>query len=234
MTRRIVTIDIETLPASEPVVDECLSNGTRKQKDEYEKTALNGDFGRVLCIGYVKEDERGIESSDVLGWDETSERFTCDERAILTEFWHMMQGFRPETDRVVGHNIFDFDLKFIYKRSIVHGVRPTVGLSFARYRSQPIYDTMCEWERWSFGSRIKLDRLARVLSLASSKADGVDGSCVFRLFEQGEHRLIRDYCWRDVELTRAIYRRMVFADLAPARPVGAALSTQGLTANVSM
>lgn len=234
MTRRIITIDIETMPPSEPVDDECLPNGIRKQKDDCEKSALNGDFGRVLCIGYIKEDERGIEWSGVMGWDERSEQFTCDEQAILTEFWRMMRGFQPETDRIVGHNIFDFDLKFIYKRSIVHGVRPTVGLSFARYRSQPIYDTMCEWERWSFGSRIKLDRLARVLSLQSSKADGVDGSCIFRLFEQGQHRLVRDYCWHDVELTRAIYRRMVFADLAPVRPVEVALSPNGLAANVMM
>jgi 3'-5' exonuclease len=231
MTRRTVTIDIETLPASEPLDAEFLSAGNRKQNDEHEKSALNGDFGRILCVGYIKEGEGGVESSGVMGWDETTGRFTCDERAILTEFWRMMRGFRPETDRIVGHNIFDFDLKFIYKRSIVHGVRPTVGLSFARYRSQPIYDTMCEWERWSFGSRIKLDRLARVLSLPSSKAEGVDGSCVFRLFEQGQHRLIRDYCRRDVELTRAIYRRMVFADLASVRSNEAHLTAKGLTAS---
>lgn len=233
MTRRVITIDIETLPASEVLGSDYLSDGALK-KDDYEKTALSGDFGRVLCIGYIIEDGRGVESSGVIGWDEAIGRFKCDERACLTEFWRIMRGFRSETDQIVGHNIFDFDLKFIYKRSIVHGVRPTVDLSFARYRSRPIYDTMCEWERWSFGSRIKLDRLARVLSLPSSKTDGIDGSCIFRLFEQGQHQLIHDYCCRDVELTRSIYRRMVFADIAPIQSCEPMAARSSLTACVTI
>ena len=98
--------------------------------------------------------------------------FPVDERAILLEFWDRLRGFRPSVDRIVGHNVFDFDLKFILKRSIIHDVRPTVDLSFARYRNQPIFDTMHEWERWSYGSRIGLDKLARVLGLSSSKTNG--------------------------------------------------------------
>ncbi len=66
---------------------------------------------------------------------------------------------------------------------------------------------MCEWERWGYGSKISLDRLARVLDLRSSKSDGVDGSCVGELFAAGEHEAIYNYCLRDVELTRLIYRR---------------------------
>jgi hypothetical protein len=64
-----------------------------------------------------------------------------------------MKTFRPNIDRIVSHNIYDFDLKFILKRPVVHGVRPTVDLSFARYRNQPIFDTMYEWEWWSYGSK---------------------------------------------------------------------------------
>ena len=214
MTRRVITIDIETLPAPGPAeVGDKRTSTDGGERDA--RTALNGDFGRILCIGYYDEKHDGAFTKGVIGWDETLQGFACDERALLVKFWEMMRGFSPNSDRIVGHNIFDFDLKFIYKRSVVHGIRPAVELSFARYRSRPIFDTMHEWERWSFGSRIKLDRLATVLSLQSSKADGVDGSHVCELFEKGEHRAIRDYCLRDVELTRAIYRRMVFADSVP-------------------
>lgn len=223
LTRRVVTIDIETLPAPAPVEFESPSTSTRKVGEDHAKTALCGDFGRILCIGYSDENSLGVRTAGVIGWDEARGRFTCDEAGMLREFWGMMREFRPDKDRIVGHNVFDFDLKFIYKRSIVHGVRPPVELSFARYRSRPIFDTMYEWERWSYGSRIKLDRLARVLSLQSSKTGGIDGSCIFDLFERGEHQAIRDYCLRDVELTRAIYRRMIFADSAPATRVTGAL-----------
>jgi DNA polymerase elongation subunit (family B) len=211
--RRVVTIDIETLPAPDCSRLDDLSTGSKSAGDDYLKTALNGDFGQILCIGYMNEDCAGNVSKGVLGWDEKTEQFTVDESQILTEFWEMLRGFHPRTDCIVGHNIFDFDLKFICKRSVIHRVRPSVELSFARYRSQPIFDTMWEWERWSYGSRVSLDRLAKVLGLASSKAAGVDGSRVYDLFKAGEHRAIRDYCMRDVELTREIYRRLVFADL---------------------
>src|SRR5262249_35851074 len=96
----------------------------------------------------------------------------------------------------------------------IHGVRPTVDLSFARYRNQPIFDTMHEWERWSYGSKVGLETLARALGFESSKQNGVNGSKIYSLFEAGEHRAIYDYCLKDVELTRAIYKRMVFEECA--------------------
>lgn len=214
--RRVLTIDIETLPAAR---DTDLSVTGSKSVEDQARTALNGDFGRILCIGYASDDCFSSPRYGVLGWDPERKQCTCDEQQILTEFWEMLRGFRPAVDRIVGHNLFDFDLKFIYKRSVVQGVEPTIELSFARYRNQPLFDTMYEWERWGYGSKISLDRLAHVLNLPSSKDAGVDGSMVWELFTAGEHHAIHDYCLRDVELTRAIYRRMVFADERPARDV---------------
>jgi predicted PolB exonuclease-like 3'-5' exonuclease len=66
---------------------------------------------------------------------------------------------------------------------------------------------------WSFTHwrhRIKLDEVARVLGLASSKENGMDGGKVYELFLAGRHQEIADYCLRDVAVTRAIYRRMNF------------------------
>jgi DNA polymerase elongation subunit (family B) len=210
--RRILTIDIETLPSLQPVEADTRERRSGKDTDAHARTALSGDFGRILCIGFAEEDGSGVVSRGCLGWDGERKKFDGDEDQILTAFWRMLKGFRPSVDRVVGHNLFDFDLKFIYKRSVVHGVKPSVELSFARYRNQPLFDTMCEWERWGYGSKISLDRLARVLNLPSSKSDGVDGSQVSQLFSAGEHEAIYNYCQRDVELTRLIYRRLTFAE----------------------
>lgn len=208
---RVVTIDIETRPAP----NDPLNVGDQDQN--YLKTALNGDFGQILCIGYVDESLGRAPECGVLGWDENEARLTGDEAAVLEAFWNRLRDFRTGPDRIVGHNIFDFDLKFILKRSIILGVKPTVDFSFARYRNHPVFDTMHEWERWSYGGRISLHVLAEVLGLPSSKKDGIDGSKIWELYCAGQHRLIKDYCLRDVKLTRAIYRRMVFAALpAPA------------------
>jgi predicted PolB exonuclease-like 3'-5' exonuclease len=124
---------------------------------------------------------------------------------------------------MVGHNLFDFDLPFIYKRSVIHCVRPTVELPFIRYRSQPIFDTMHQWNKWSPRKYISLDRLAKVLDMESSKGQGIDGSRVYDKFCAGCHQEIADYCMRDVEIVRAIYYRMVFPDSSEQTPDAPAL-----------
>src|SRR5262245_28490963 len=65
--RRTLTIDIETLPALE-----MTGNGLSalQTAEDHLKTALSGDFGRILCIGYIDEDPGGRIESGVLGWDE--------------------------------------------------------------------------------------------------------------------------------------------------------------------
>lgn len=213
LSRRIVTIDIETLPAAEPhdiFLGEKDKASDAKIQEAYTKTALSGDFGRILCIGYSEEHPGRPVSETLIGWDSNQNRLHADERLILEEFWAKMNGFDPRRDIIVGHNIFEFDLRFIFKRSVINRVRPTVELSFAKYRSQPIFDTMCEWECWSYGSRISLDKLAFALSLPSSKSDDVNGSRIFDLYLAGRYEEIRDYCLRDVRLTRQVYKRMTF------------------------
>jgi hypothetical protein len=73
-----------------------------------------------------------------------------DEKEILTKFWQVAQG----VGQFIGHNIWGSDLPFTYKRAIINGVKPR-SISFARYRSIPIYDTMVEWELWSMGKAQK-------------------------------------------------------------------------------
>lgn len=211
--RRIITIDIETLPADE-TVDCFLKESERADVDKENlarlKTALNGDFGRVLCIGFSDERADGTRKMGFIGWDNERSCLHCDERRILEEFWRMIGDFDPKFDRIVGHNIFDFDLLFIIKRSIINRVRPSVEFNFAKYRSVPIFDTMCEWECWKYGNKTSLDNLAVALSLTSSKTDDVNGSRVSELYEAGRHQEIKDYCLDDVRLTRQIYKRMTF------------------------
>ncbi|MDT4896446.1 MAG: 3-5 exonuclease [Acidobacteriota bacterium] len=237
---RTITIDCETLPAhtaeqtdeetvahtnssnlspqpNAPATDDA-ATGTLSMARDGQRSSLNGDTGRLLCIGFIDEASGRRSVKGVLGWNRERGCFTDDETEILRDFWELMRTFRPCVDRIVGHNIYNFDLLFIYKRSVVCGVRPSIELNFARYRNQPIYDTMCEWEKWNLRDQISLDRLARVLSLESPKTNECHGSRIAELFARGEHKMIRDYCVKDVLTTRRIYRRMTFADAPPAKP----------------
>jgi hypothetical protein len=204
--------DIETLPPEKT----ALTNFPKIRgcdEEEYRKLALTGDYGRVLTIGVIVERSGRVVHYGCLGRDRGTMSFHLQEQRTLRGWWGLLKDFDPRRDLVVGHNVFSFDLSFIYKRSVVNRVRPSVWLSFARYRSQPIFDTMHEWNKWDQRKFISLDELAAVLGLESSK-QGIDGSKVYDRFCEGEHAHgeIADYCMRDVRLTRQIYYRMTSPD----------------------
>jgi hypothetical protein len=213
-----IYFDIETLPAEEssreklryifdkkkakkakgkkPEDDNLEETDSSKSfEDYYLKTSFDGGFGRVLCIAYALNDE----PTEVLCND-------GNENKTLEQFWDIAKS----CSLFVGHNIMDFDLRFIYQRSIVLGVKPSLlNLSFARYRSSPIYDTMKEWTKWDTMNKVGLEHIALALGIPSPK-DGIDGSQVFNFYKAGKIDDICRYCKRDVDTTRAVYKRMVF------------------------
>jgi hypothetical protein len=197
--------DIETLPSADEHKDGHLKilktkkNNSDKHDDQlHAETSFEGTFGRICCIGIIKEDENSIIQKEV---------FFGEEKEILTKFWGAAAGVH----RYVGHNIWAFDLPFIYKRSLINGVKP-IALNFARYRNIPIFDTMMEWELWNMMKAQKLDTLAHVFGLPTSK-DEMDGSMVAEYFKQGRIEEIKKYCMKDVELTRKVYYKMTFEEM---------------------
>lgn len=200
--------DIETLPSSEEHRETHLEllreRGKNKEveaseeKDTklHESTSFNGNFGRIACIGYIKENG-SVEKGCLSG----------DEKEILTKFWEIA----GDVELFVGHNILGFDFPFIYKRSVINGIKPRLDISFAKYRNRPIFDTMMEWEMWG-RDMTSLNTLAKIFDLPTSKGD-MDGSQVWRAFQEGRLQEICDYCMKDVELTRQVYYKMVFEDL---------------------
>src|SRR5207249_3565009 len=111
--------------------------------------------------------------------------FHLQERRTLRAWWRLLKPFRANTDLIITSNGISFDLPFLYKRSIINRVQPTVELSFARYRSRPIFDVMHEWNKWDLRKFISLDELSRLLGLDSPKENGMDGSRVYDRFCEG-------------------------------------------------
>ena len=195
--------DIETLPAEEQKHEILREIHHKKVEDkkkvpesfeEYlEATNFDGAFGRIACISYAINDE-------------LVKTLFGDEAKMLQDFWEVAK----TVQLFVGFNVMDFDLRFIYQRSIIFNVQPTVDLSFARYRNYPIFDLMYEWSKWNMQSKISLDVLAKALGLPSSKGGEVEGKNVAQAFLDGKIDKICYYCEQDVELTRKIYKRMIF------------------------
>lgn len=210
---QILYLDIETLPAEESFKEQLRSGAalSRSKRLELERrghplaekevealyrgTALSGEFGRILCVGLWLDPE-----------DRKPRILKGPEPEILRSFWDQARN----VDLFVGHNIINFDLRFIYKRSVVHRIRPTRDVPVTRYRHSPVFDTMHEWNRW-VGELISLERLACALGLQSSKQD-LSGDKVYDVYRAGQLERIYNYCKADVELTRQIHRRLAFLD----------------------
>lgn len=212
-------LDIETLPASKESREALkilyTKKKAKKKKDceepaDFEQyllgTSFDGSFGHILCIAYAVDND----SVEVLNGD-------GDEAGMLRKFWDIIGSISvtPQNSQwpdygvqFIGHNVMDFDLRFIYQRSIVNRVKPAYELNFARYRSYPIYDTMKEWTKWS-NNNIGLEHIALALGIPTPK-DGIDGSQVYEFYQKGKAKEICEYCKRDVEATRAVYKRMTF------------------------
>lgn len=222
-----IYIDIETLPSQAPFVISELRKqlkppATLKKpesiaawwKDESEaalneawlKTALDGTYGQLACIGWAVDDE----PPQGLIVDSTSAN---DERAVLSQFWGAMtklttynSGTRPV---VVGHNHVGFDLPFLWRRSVVNICKPPMWWPRnPKPWSEHCVDTMLIWagDRGTIG----LDRLCVALGL-EGKADGMTGADVWPAWQAGKQAEILEYCLADVERTRAVHRRMMFA-----------------------
>jgi hypothetical protein len=211
-----VFLDAETLPPDESdPLPGCESGFSTDE--EFRQLALKPEFGRLLCIGLIIERDGEVVTRGVLGRDRLTGRFHLDEARILRAFWKLIRDFDERRDLLIGFNLLDFDLHFICTRSVIRRVRPSIDVCFARYRSRPVYDVMWEFCHWRH--RISLDELAKILGLKSSK-NGISGDSVYDFFLAGRHEEIADYCMRDVELTRAVYRRLNFIEGATDAPSG--------------
>jgi DNA polymerase elongation subunit (family B) len=124
MMRRMF-VDIETLPPDQTSSDASLQEELASGSDEdFRRLALDGDYGRVLTIGLIIERDDKIIHKGLLGRERQTMLFHLDEARTLRGFWKLLKGFNPHRDLIVVHNVLDFDLPFLYKRSVIHRVRP--------------------------------------------------------------------------------------------------------------
>ena len=142
MIRRVF-VDIKTILPDKGIPITGLPEEVAVCSDEeFCRLALDGDYGRVLTIGVIIEHDDQVLHRGLLGRERQTMMFHLDEVRTLCGFWKLLKGFNVSRDLIIGHNVFDFDLPFLYKRSVIQRVRPTVELPFTRYRSRPIFDTM--------------------------------------------------------------------------------------------
>lgn len=179
--------------------------------DAYRKTGLDGAFGQICVIGFALNDA-APETIIADALDNNSERI------LLETFGHWLTDLIPPsegfTTTVIGHNVTGFDLRFLAQRSIVHGVRPHLVIARAAnakpWEQDKVFDTMIQWGGAGAKPGGSLDKICKALSIPTPKGGDITGATVWDAVKAGRIEEVAEYCKRDVEATRQVYRRITF------------------------
>lgn len=173
---------------------------------KYRQTALDGLFGEVVSIAWAIDDAEAT-----VFWRDES----AGERGLLQNFMAELaspedrQGRRLTIHRWVGHYISGFDLRFLWQRCVVNGVRPTLSIPLdAKPWDDRVFDTKLAWSGGgAHAGQAGLDAMALAFDLPN-RAGG--GAQVYDHWLAGRYREIAEYNRQAVGNARELYRRMRF------------------------
>lgn len=236
-----IVIDIETTPNADGRALEMLKGEAEKEKAEVKapsnykdeakiadyiaakhaeidaalhesvlKTSFDGGLGNIAVIGVAIDDQ-----DPVAFYEDSTEPHKHEANVLAAFFDYVKKAYDPSRNTrpvFVGHNLSAFDLRFMFQRAVVLGIRPPSILPFnVKPWDDTIFDTMTAWA--GFGNRIKLDKLAKILGLPGKQ--GIDGNMVWPMIAAGKIKEVADYCANtDVWQTREVYRRLTFQKAA--------------------
>jgi DNA polymerase elongation subunit (family B) len=173
-------------------------------EESYLKNAsLYAEYGMVvsICVGYYDVKTEGFLISE-LSIKNYENRFE-EERTILKKFNSVMSGsFKDRT--LAGFNIKGFDVPYIYKRTLINKILPSIKLDIGEKKpwELQIYDLMNEWHATSnVKGMTNFDLICTLMGVKSPKEGEVKGENVNENFHNGNINQIIEYCKRDVDST---------------------------------
>jgi hypothetical protein len=217
-----VVLDIETVQLSKEewarlkgvtllqtdVAGDLLAAGeVSEQEKEYDKACFDSTFCQIICIGLIVFSD-AMEPQEATAW------YGANEKELLRQFWERMAKIRPAL--LITHNGLGFDLPFLRNRSIVNQVKPSFDINLAKFRTDPVFDTMAVWSNWESRGRVKLDILARALNVETKSGSGTQ---VAEMWAASQGKEIAEYCLQDCYVTYACYSKMIFREPLPSKQV---------------
>ncbi len=164
-----------------------------QQKKWIEKVALDASTGRVIAIG-VKDSE---------GNTVIEEEHFMPEKDLLQWFWNEVTRTHADTTWV-GFNSNNFDLPFLFRRSLVYGIQPGYAFRESRYWPARFLDLLEVWACGSREQRISLNKMAKLLGVGGKSGSGK----MFAELYSTNRKSALEYLKHDLNLTEAVLKRM--------------------------
>ena len=193
-----IALDIETIPLppemrefTKPEAKECPNPEDVKYgniKDEAKKLAKY----EAVCADVVAENAKAVaewERGDkaalkaitgsvalIMFTDGSTmhvfDTATQSEAEMLDDFWLTLEELRPST--IIGHNLINFDMKFLVRRSMIVGVdvpERYIAPLFDKYKQTLYVDTMQFWGLGEYNYMISLAKLCAVFGIAVKESE---------------------------------------------------------------
>jgi hypothetical protein len=184
---------------------DMLASHESKVQEAIARTSFDGGLGQICVIGFAIEDE----APHAYVVEDLS---SGSERKVLQDFFCALTDAYSPTNRIclIGHNVIGFDIRFLWQRAMVLGVRPPMQClpRDPKPWSDSTFDTMLAWNGLKPGG--SMAKLCRIFGIPG-KGD-IDGSKVWPFVQAGRIAEVAEYCKGDVERTRALHKRMTFAE----------------------
>ena len=169
-------------------------------EDAYRKTSFDGAKGQICSIAWK------VEGSDM---DSLSDNGITERQMIELFFLRLRDQCGGRPPFFIGQYIGGFDLKFIFHRAVILGIKPPFKIPFDGRHGKDFYCTQAAWA--GFNGRMSQDNLCKALGI-EGKPDDIDGSKVWDFYKAGKIDRIEEYNRDDVEKVEKIYNRINFKD----------------------
>ncbi len=165
----------------------------------FEKAGVYAEFGKIICISagfFTHKNEEGPYSFRVKSF------YGEEEKGILEDFLSLLQNYynNPARYFLCGHNIRDFDIPFICRRSVIHQLQlpDMLDINGLKPWELPYLDTLRTWKFGEYRNLTSLHLLTTLLDIPSPKGD-MEGKDVARVYWEEENlERIHKYCQQDV------------------------------------
>lgn len=175
--------------------------------EEYaNKAGIYAEFGKVICIsvGFFTLENNCYHLR-------LKSFYNDDEAVVLSGFLELVNKFYTKYPRFqfAGHNIKEFDIPYICRRSVIHQLSLPQPLQLHGFKpwEVPMLDTLHLWRFGDFKNYTSLKLLTAILGIPTPK-DDIDGSMVASVYWK-EHDLprIAAYCQKDVAAVAQLVMR---------------------------
>ncbi len=178
------------------------------------KAALHPEYGKIVSIAFgfltFDENKNPVKKLYSIG--------SADELEILEKIQKQFIGAFERNQNMIlcGHNVLEYDIPFIVKRMIKHGLKiPQILLNIinAKPWEATVLDTMKFWKMGT-SKIVSLDTIAEFLNIPSSKQGVVSGANLGEYFWNGTDddvtkiNNINAYCRADVSVVMDITEKL--------------------------